>query len=160
MLGSERGRKLLISAVLQNDVDGIQVAVNRAGAHPDVTIGDHRKTPMIVLAARQGHQAALRTLVELGANPNAADSTGETAAIAVIRSGVSAMQRAEVLKAIAAAGGSLLSADRFGDDPLTISAMLADECAVRALIEHGVRAKSRYVQALVEKALSKKQHSL
>jgi uncharacterized protein len=86
-------------------------------------------------AAMRGDKAALRTLLEKGANVNAAQSDGATAVHwAVYRGDM------EMLKMLTAAGADVKVANRNGSTPLWLAATAGDTAIIRALLDAGASA--------------------
>jgi ankyrin repeat protein len=86
-------------------------------------------------AAMRGDKAAIKTLLEKGANVNAAQSDGATAVHwAVDRGDI------EMLRMLTAAGANVKVANRNGSTPLWLAATTGDAAIIRALLDGGADA--------------------
>jgi ankyrin repeat protein len=86
-------------------------------------------------AAMKGDKAAVRALLQKGANVNAAQSDGATAVHwAVYRGDV------EMLRMLTAAGADVKTANRNGSTPLWLAATTGDAAILRALLDGGADA--------------------
>jgi ankyrin repeat protein len=86
-------------------------------------------------AAAKGDKAAVRALLQKGANVNAAQSDGATAVHwAVYRGDV------EMLRMLTAAGADVKTANRNGSTPMWLAATTGDPSIIRALLDGGADA--------------------
>ena len=93
--------------------------------------GQRRQTPLY-WAAREGHEAVVKALIEAGADVNKAKNDGETPLYMAASNGHEA-----VVKALIEAGADVNKADDDGWTPLYMAAANGHEAVVKALIEAG-----------------------
>ncbi len=84
------------------------------------------------IAAQEGHEACIRTLVELGADCQTADDFGWTPCFVAARNGHEAC-----IRTLVELGADCQTADNFGRTPCCIAAQEGHEACIRTLVELG-----------------------
>ena len=120
------------AAVKEQDVDAISNLVLVAGVNLEATTGETDYTA-ITIAVEEDLEASLKRLIELGANVNAEDNDGSTAAISAAYNGKDAL-----LKILLDAGADGSKADNSGTTPAHAAACCDHPACVRLLLAKNV----------------------
>jgi ankyrin repeat protein len=121
----------LMRAVRENDLEEARQAL-AAGASPDSRNPNLEQKTALHFAAVRNHAQILELLLAKGANPDPADSAGETPLFCAAYRG-----RLESMKLLLAKGAKVDARTSSGWTPLMAAASEGHEQAVRLLLEKG-----------------------